>query len=222
MVWQVARWNGLLITWRNGGTLTLWHGEVVTSQVHCAMETRTTYKCSSYADIVFRIIFQIFILILYSIIISIFFNIIIIIAKGSESDYRLLPSLIASTLSVLIPRNNDLKSVRHVISFALHPTDGKSRRVYSASNSRCIEHGLDKIKYYILPNEIPGLDDKLHYRINLFIFDDAFGYKRYAKYISKRFYPEEINLLLCDGRYAWIKHFSRIFADTTKYFTFII
>ena len=71
-------------------------------------------------------------------------------------------------------------------------------------------------------NEIPGIEDKLHYRINLFSFDEAFGYKRYAQYISKRFYPEEINLLFWDGRYAWIKHFSRLFADTTKCFAVTI
>ena len=143
-------------------------------------------------------------------------------AQSSESDYRLLPSYIASTRSVLNPRNNDLKSFGQAIAFALHPRDWRSRRVYSASNSRFIQHGLDRIKYPVLPNEIPGFEDKLHYLINLFSFDDAFGYKRYAQYISKRFYPEEINLLFWDGRYAWIKHFSRVFADTTKYFVFII
>ena len=80
-------------------------------------------------------------------------------ALGSESDYRLLPSFIASTRSVLNTRNNDLKSFGHAIAFAVHPSDWRSRRVYSASNSRFIEHGLDKIKYPVLPNEIPGLED---------------------------------------------------------------
>ena len=37
-------------------------------------------------------------------------------ALGSESDYRLLPSFIASTRSVLNPRNNDLKSFGHAIA----------------------------------------------------------------------------------------------------------
>ena len=128
-------------------------------------------------------------------------------AQGSESDYRLLPSFIVSTRSVLNPRNNDLKSFVHAIVFALHLTDWRSRRIFSASNNRFIQYGLDKIKYPVVPNEIPGLEDKLHYRINLFSFDDAFRYKRYAQYISKRFYPEEINLLYRYGRYASIKHF---------------
>ena len=143
-------------------------------------------------------------------------------AQGSESNYRLLPSFIASTRSVLNPRNNELESFKHAIAFAPHPTDWTSRKVYLASNSRYIKHGLYKIKYLVLPNKIPGLEDKLHYRINLFLFDDAFGYKRYAQYISKRFYHEEINLIFSDGRYAWIKHFARFFADTTKYFALII
>ena len=75
------------------------------------------------------------------------------------------------------------------------------------------------IRFYRM---IPELENKLYYRINLFSLDDAFRYNRYAMYISKRFYPDEINLLFWDGRYAWKKHFSRLFADTTEYFAFII
>ena len=112
-------------------------------------------------------------------------------AHGRESDYIILPSFIASTLSVLNPRNNDLNSFGHAIDFALHPTDWSCRRVYTASNDRFSQHWLDKIKYPVLPNEIFGLEDKLHIRLNLFSFDDAFGYKRYAQYISKHYYPEK-------------------------------
>ena len=78
-------------------------------------------------------------------------------AQSIESDYRLLPSYIASTRSVLNPRNNDLQIFGHAIAFSLFPTDWRSRGVYSASNSRFIQHGLDKIKYPVLPNEILGL-----------------------------------------------------------------
>ena len=143
-------------------------------------------------------------------------------AQGSESDYRLLPSFIASTRSVLNPNINYLKSFGHAIALALYQTDWKSRKVYSASNSRFSQHELDKIKYPVLLNEIPGIKNKLHYRINLFSFNDAFWYKRYANYISKGFYLEEINLFFWEGRYAWIKHFSRLLADTTKYFEVFI
>ena len=118
--------------------------------------------------------------------------------------------------------NNDLKSFGHAIAFALHPTDWSSRIMFSATHCRFIEHSLDKIKYPVLPNEIPGLENKLHYRINLFLLDDPFGYKRYAQYISKRYYPEEINLLFWDGRYGWITHFLQLFADTPKFVAFII
>ena len=137
-------------------------------------------------------------------------------AQGSDLDFRLVPPCIASTQSLLNPMNNYLKSFGHTISFALHPIDWSSRRVVFATHSRFIEHGLAKIKFPVLPNEIPGLEDKLHYRINLLTFDDPFEYMRYAQYISKRYYPEKINLLFRDKRYAWIKHFSRLFADSTK------
>ena len=76
--------------------------------------------------------------------------------------------------------NNYLKSFGHAVAFTLHPTDWSFRKVLSATDSRFIEHGINIIKYPVLPNEIPGLEDKLHYKINLFLFDDPFGYKRYA------------------------------------------
>ena len=75
-------------------------------------------------------------------------------AQCSESDYRLLPSYIVPTCTVLNPINNDLKSFGHAIVFALHPTDWRSRRNFSASNSRFIQNGLDKIKYPVIPNDI--------------------------------------------------------------------
>ena len=84
-------------------------------------------------------------------------------AHGSESAYRLLPSFIVSSRSVLNPMNKDLKSFGHAIAFALYPTDWRSRRIFSASKSRLIEHGLDKIKYPVLQNEIPELENKLHF-----------------------------------------------------------
>ena len=137
-------------------------------------------------------------------------------AQCSESDYRLLPSFIVSTRSVLNQINNDLKSFKHAIGFAFHPTDWRSRRIFSASNSRFIQHGLDKIKYPVLPNDISSFKERLQLRINLFSFEDPLEYKRFAMYISKKSFKMEINLLYWDERYAWIKHISRQFCDTTK------
>ena len=142
--------------------------------------------------------------------------------QSSESDFRLIPSVITSTGSVLNQKNRDLNSFGHAIVFALHPTDWKTHRGQPARNDLFIQHKLGLLKYSVLPNEIPELENKLHLRINLFSFDNALGYKRYALYIFKRFYPEEINLLFWEGRYAWIKHISRLFTDTTKYFALTI
>ena len=138
-------------------------------------------------------------------------------AQNSESDYWLLPSYILSTGSVLNPINQDLKSFGHAIIFAHHPTDWNARRWQPAKEERLIQHGLDKIKYPVLPCEIPKLENQLQLRINLFSFDDTSSYRRYAMYVSITDYIEEINLLYWDGRYAWIKHFSRLFYDTMKY-----
>ena len=137
-------------------------------------------------------------------------------AQGSESDYWLLPSFIVSTRSVLNPRNRDLKSFGHAIIFAHHPTDWRLHRGHPANKSRFHQHSLNSIKYPVLPNDIFTLEERLRLRINLFSFEDALGYKRFAMYISKMSFKMEINLLLWYGRYAWIKHFSRLFCDTTK------
>ena len=75
-------------------------------------------------------------------------------AQGSESDYRILPSFIASTLSVLNSMNSYLKSFKHTVVFALHQKDWSNRRVFSANNYRLINYRLDKAKYLILQNEI--------------------------------------------------------------------
>ena len=143
-------------------------------------------------------------------------------AQNSESDYRLLMSYILSTRSVLNSINQDLKSFGHAIVFAHHPTDWNPRRGQPAKEERFIKHGLDKIKYHVLPCEIPELENQLRLRINLFAIDDPSGYRRYAMYVSKSNYLEEINLLYWDGRYAWIKHFSRLFYDTMKYVFFMM
>ena len=143
-------------------------------------------------------------------------------AQNSELDYRLLPSYIISTRSVLNPINQDLNSFGHAIVFAHHPTDWNARRGQPAKEERFIMHGLDKIKYPVFPSEIPELENQLRMRINLCSFDDPSGNRRYAMYVSKSDHIEEINLLYLDGRYAWIKHFSRLFYDTMKYIIFIM
>ena len=70
-------------------------------------------------------------------------------AQGTESDYRLIPSFIASTRSVLNPKNRDLKSFGHAIVFAHHPTDWNSHRGQPANYSRFIQHNLDSLKYQV-------------------------------------------------------------------------
>ena len=85
MVWQVGRCDGgsmarspeYVTARKHSGTVKWWHGGSC-DQVHGAMETRSPYKCSSYAHIVLRIIFQIFLLILNLIIISFLSDLIIL------------------------------------------------------------------------------------------------------------------------------------------------
>ena len=78
-------------------------------------------------------------------------------AQGSESDYRLLPSFIASTRSVLNPINRDVKSCGHATVFAPHPTDLNTDRGQSANNNQFNQYELDSLKYPVFPNEISEL-----------------------------------------------------------------
>ena len=111
-------------------------------------------------------------------------------------------SYIFSTRSVLNPINHDLKSFGHAMIFAHHPTDWNARRRQTAKEERLIQHGLNKIKYPVVPCEIVKLENQLRMRINFFSFDDQSGYRRYTMYISKSDFINEINLLYWDGRYA--------------------
>ena len=81
--------------------------------------------------------------------------------QNSESYYRLLPSYILSTRSVLNPINQELTSFGHAIVVAHHPTDWNGRRGQPAKKGRLIQHGLDRIKYPVLPCEIPKLENQL-------------------------------------------------------------
>ena len=75
----------------------------------------------------------------------------------AKSDYRLLPSFIASTRSVLNPMNCDVKSFGYANVFAPHPTDWNSDRSQPANNNRFIQHELDSVKYPGFSNEISEL-----------------------------------------------------------------
>ena len=138
----------------------------------------------------------------------------------SESDFRLLPKFLISKRAILNPKNNDHRSFGYAIMFAYHPNDWKLYKSKPHLDGNFEKHGLNKIKYPALPEEIPAIEDQLNIRINLFTFDDAAGLKRHSLYISKRIKPEEVNLIYWENRYALIKHFSRLFSDVRKYIFF--
>ena len=60
-------------------------------------------------------------------------------ALNSESDYRLLPSFILSTRSVLNPINQDLQRFGHAIVFAHYQTDWNACRGQPAKEERLIQ-----------------------------------------------------------------------------------
>ena len=134
------------------------------------------------------------------------------------SDYRLLPRFLISKGAILNPKNEDNRSFGHAIVYFYHPNDwGYNLFRNSTTPDRFLQHGLDNIHYPVKLTDIPALEDQLNIRISIFTFDDLEGYRRHSLYISKKYKPEEINLLYWDGRFAWIKHFSRLFSDTRKY-----
>ena len=139
--------------------------------------------------------------------------------KVSETDFRLIPKFIQSKRAILNSMNNDHCSFGYAIVLFYHPSEWKYRFKSLISDRlklRFSEHKLEQIKYPVQIGDIPAIEDKLNLRINVFTFDDPTGYKRHSLYISKKYKPEEINLLYWEGRFAWIKFFSRLFHDITK------
>ena len=137
-------------------------------------------------------------------------------ASNSESDYRLLPKFLFSKRAILNPKNNDHRIFGYALMLAFHPKDWK---IYSSKpeiDQHFHIHGLDKLKYPVLLDEIPDCEEKLNVRINVFSFDDAAGFKRHSVYISKNYKAEEVNLMYWEGRYALIKYLTRLFSDVRK------
>ena len=140
-------------------------------------------------------------------------------SEDGESDFRLLPKFIQSKRAILNPQNNDHCSFGYAIVLFYHPGEWKYRFNSSMSErlkQRLVEHKLDQIKYPVQVRDIPAIEDQLNLRINVFTFDDPTGCRRHSLYISKKYKPEEINLIYWEGRFAWIKFLSRLFHDITK------
>ena len=125
----------------------------------------------------------------------------------SESDFRLLPKFLVHKRAILNPKNIDHCSFGYAIMFSFHPNDWNLYKYKPHLDGNFEKHELHKIKYPVLLEEIPAFEDKLNIRINIFTFDDSAGLKRHSLYISKKFKPEEVNLLYWENRYALIKHF---------------
>ena len=125
----------------------------------------------------------------------------------SVSDFSLLPRYLLSKRAILNPKTIDYRSFGYAIMFSFHPNDWKLYKYKPDLDGNFEKHGLHKIKYPVLLEEIPALEEQLNIRINIFTFDDSAGFRRHSLYISKKFKSEEVNLLYWENRYALIKHF---------------
>lgn len=101
------------------------------------------------------------------------------------SDFRLLPKFLTSKRAILNPKNNDHRSFGYAIMFALHPNYWNIYKFKPDSDIHFELHGLDKLKYPVLLDEISSCEEQLNIRINIFTFDNAAGLKRLSLYISK-------------------------------------
>ena len=139
----------------------------------------------------------------------------------NESDFRLLPTFIQSKRAILNPMNTDLCSFGYAIVLFYYPNEWRMCTSKVTLPHRLKEKfaqlSLDKIQYPVQIQDIPSIEEQLNLRINVFTFADTAGYKRHSLYISKKYKPEEINLVYWEGRFAWIKFLSRLFHDIIKY-----
>ena len=123
-------------------------------------------------------------------------------ARVSETDFRLLPKFLQSKRAILNPMNNDHCSFGYAIVLFYHLGEWKCR--FTSINSekwkqRFSKYKLDQINYPVHIGDIPAIEDQLNLRINVFTFDDSTGYRRHSLYISKKYKPEEINLIYWEG-----------------------
>lgn len=91
-----------------------------------------------------------------------------------------------------------------------HQTNNRSR---SFLRFRMEYHGLDKLPYPVIPEDIPFIEKRLNLRINVFSFI-LDGKKRFPIYLSTMPHElSEIDLLFYYGKFGLIKDFSRFMSD---------
>ena len=132
--------------------------------------------------------------------------------KMIGEGYSKLPKYLIGKRAIINVKNDDKRCFGYAILSALHQHQQVPHRP-SIYNAFFQSDGLDKISYPVAVADIPAIEDQLGLHINVFSFYDRDGQIRYPLYISKNSSTKEIDLLLWDNHYAWIKSFRRFMSD---------
>ena len=136
----------------------------------------------------------------------------------SGSAWSELPKFLKNKKAIINVKNEDNMCFAYAIASALHPVEhGHHPSRPNQYQQYFAEHNLDQIDYPVNPTDLPEIEEQLQMSINVISYYDDIGRARYPLYISKRDYPTQIDLLYFNEHYAWIKNFSRLFADLTKH-----
>ena len=135
-----------------------------------------------------------------------------------SGDYIDLPNFLGRKHAIINVKNHDQRSFGYAILSALNPGMNAPQRP-QCYDDLFKEYGLDDLDYPVCINQIPPIEDRLGVRINVFSFYDRQGRVRYVQYISKKPAGNEIDLLIWNDHYAWIKSFRRFMADVKVHHT---
>jgi len=132
-------------------------------------------------------------------------------------SYKRLPVHIEKGGAVINVKNEyDNECFRWAVLAALHPVD-----VHAEHIRHYIDYiedlDFDGISFPVSPRDVPRFEHLNQISINIIGFYDEKGERKYPIYISKKDYPDKVNLLYFSGHYAWIKNFDRFLRGATKH-----
>jgi len=130
------------------------------------------------------------------------------------SVYQTLPKSIIDKHAVVNVENKDERCFAYSVLSMIHNYDSHPERVSHYINSFQTRN-LQQLNYPIELRNVPNVEDVIQMNVNIYGFSQG-GMKRFPMYISKRNYPDCIDLLYWKGHYAWIKNFSALFSDVNK------
>ena len=133
-----------------------------------------------------------------------------------KATFTRVPQYIERKKAMINVVNED----NRIFGYALISCFESQNKFFGSSEIECdrhfIKYKLDTLQYPVELCDIGGIEQRIKVAINVYGYYDDKSHKRYPIYISDHKFDTQIDLFYWEGRYAWIKNFSRFMSGATS------